>query len=710
MTYTHFNKTAAKAAAMLSVAFVVLFAFAFFAAPVAHADDPSYGSYSGGADLSGGSSYGYDTGGYYGSNSGGADLSGGSNYGTYYGSNSGGADLSGGSSYGSYYGSSSGTADLSGNSSYGSYYAPTYGATDYSGCGSNCGGSSYYSSPSYSSGCGSNCGGYSYYPSTYSSGCTSCNSYTPTYNPPVNTECNTCNPNPPVNTPSLSVSCSVSGSTVNVGDTVVWYASVSGGNGNYSYSWNGTDGLSSGSQTVSKQYSTPGSKSGQVTVTSGNQTRTANCGTVTVQQPIVPLQISCMPNPSTVQVNNTVAWTAQVSGGNGSYTYSWSGTDGLSGSGQTVTKLYSTSGTKNGQVTVTSSDGQTQVANCGSVVVQQSNFSVSCSVSPMGSINVGSTVVWTANVSGDNSTGYTYSWSGTDGLYGTGPSVSQAYSIAGTKTGQVVVTSSDGRVQSANCGSVYVQQIYNSNPVSGSCSVLGGLYNIPTNTSVTWLANASGGDGNYTYSWTGTDGLYSNNSTATKYYTYSGSKNASVTIFSAGQQTTVNCGTIYVNDVYNQNVNVSCYANASVATVGQPIVWTANVNGNTYNNGYGNGYSYGGYTYTWTGTDGLYGSGPTVSQAYSIPGLKTAAVSVYGPNGQQFTQQCSNTVQVGGTSNVTVYRTPGSNQLSSAVYLSQVPYTGLADGWKVYLYLAGLVAFSSGVAWIMLRRTSKVQA
>jgi hypothetical protein len=86
--------------------------------------------------------------------------------------------------------------------------------------------------------------------------------------------------------------------------------------------------------------------------------------TVTVT-PAPTLVASCSVSPSSIQTNGSATWQATVSGGNGSYTYSWSGTDGLSGSTSNVTKSYPTAGTKTGSVTVTSA-AQTITQTCGS--------------------------------------------------------------------------------------------------------------------------------------------------------------------------------------------------------------------------------------------------------------------------------------------------------------------------------------------------------
>ncbi|MDB5190072.1 MAG: hypothetical protein JWN49_398, partial [Parcubacteria group bacterium] len=75
--------------------------------------------------------------------------------------------------------------------------------------------------------------------------------------------------------------------------------------------------------------------------------------TVTVTQNPA-LLVSCSVNPTALSANGTAAWSVTASGGTGSYTYAWSGTDGLSGSGTSVSKQYTTAGTKTGTVTVTS--------------------------------------------------------------------------------------------------------------------------------------------------------------------------------------------------------------------------------------------------------------------------------------------------------------------------------------------------------------------
>ena len=111
---------------------------------------------------------------------------------------------------------------------------------------------------------------------------------------------------------------------------------------------------------------------------------------------VPPISASCAASPATVYQGQSTTWTAAASGGNGSYTYSWSGTDGLSGTGSSVAKTYTTAGAKTASVTV-KSDGLTKTVSCsngggtggtGTVTVNSCNPTLSASPS---SIDLGQT-------------------------------------------------------------------------------------------------------------------------------------------------------------------------------------------------------------------------------------------------------------------------------------------------------------------------------
>lgn len=91
-----------------------------------------------------------------------------------------------------------------------------------------------------------------------------------------------------------------------------------------------------------------------------------------------PLTAACSVSPTTINSGGSATWSATPSGGSGSYTYSWSGTDGLSGNSQSVTKPYSSSGTKTGQVTV--SDGAKSVSAPCSNFLTVSSVALGCTL------------------------------------------------------------------------------------------------------------------------------------------------------------------------------------------------------------------------------------------------------------------------------------------------------------------------------------------
>lgn len=96
--------------------------------------------------------------------------------------------------------------------------------------------------------------------------------------------------------------------------------------------------------------------------TGGYSAETA--GTFTCTAP-PPLTGTCSANRANVIVGQNVAWnTSGVSGGTGSYTYLWSGDEGLSGTNSWANKAYAIAGQKAAQVTVSSPGVANRTINC----------------------------------------------------------------------------------------------------------------------------------------------------------------------------------------------------------------------------------------------------------------------------------------------------------------------------------------------------------
>ncbi|MGB8815746.1 MAG: FG-GAP-like repeat-containing protein [Minisyncoccia bacterium] len=135
-----------------------------------------------------------------------------------------------------------------------------------------------------------------------------------------------------------------------------------------------------------------------------------------------PLTIACSVTPATANVGEPITWSVSASGGLGSYTYSWSGTDGLIGNSPNVSKTYSSSGQKTATVTVTSGS-QTISASCSTTVValptevvvtNNSSYVLVCVVNDVQkSIGLGQQKSWDFNGSFEISisTDGGYSWS-----------------------------------------------------------------------------------------------------------------------------------------------------------------------------------------------------------------------------------------------------------------------------------------------------------
>ena len=101
----------------------------------------------------------------------------------------------------------------------------------------------------------------------------------------------------------------------------------------------------------------------------GTYARYNDC--VSACQPIIqPLSVSCYASPNYAQVNQTVTFYSNVSGGNGSYTYYWSGY--ASGNGSYSQTTFSSSGTYSANLTVYDSGGRSGSASCSINVQGQS--------------------------------------------------------------------------------------------------------------------------------------------------------------------------------------------------------------------------------------------------------------------------------------------------------------------------------------------------
>ncbi len=83
------------------------------------------------------------------------------------------------------------------------------------------------------------------------------------------------------------------------------------------------------------------------------------------QAQVTPLTAYCYPNITSAAIGATITWTSVVYGGNGVYSYTWSGDESLYGYSSSIAKTYAYAGTKYATLNVYSA-GLVTTVNCGS--------------------------------------------------------------------------------------------------------------------------------------------------------------------------------------------------------------------------------------------------------------------------------------------------------------------------------------------------------
>ena len=283
-------------------------------------------------------------------------------------------------------------------------------------------------------------------------------------------------------------------------------------------------------------------------------------GGATVAQGI---SATCAPMQLTGAVGQPVIWFSSVTGGDGTYVYSWSGAENLAGNAGTAQKIYDASGEKFAALSVTSA-GKTVTVSCGAMqiapsapVVAQLVLGASCYAAPE-KIAPGESATWLSIVSGANAAA-SYAWDGTDNLSGDRPLVSKTYEAAGPKFALLTVTSGSARVVAACTNRVVVapkavaaqKPAGTPPPIQAEAPDIRGLCSSSAATAgigekVLWQVVAVGGAGEYRYRWSGDDALAGDGSTTEKIYEDAGAKQASVTVRSGEKTATIACAPVEV--------------------------------------------------------------------------------------------------------------------------------------------------------------------
>ena len=255
-------------------------------------------------------------------------------------------------------------------------------------------------------------------------------------------------------------------------------SSASGGAGGYTYNW------SNGATTTSIS----GLSAGTYTVTVTDAYLCQKTASATVLESPLLLAVSASPTPITCTGSNDGVVTASVSGGTGPFTYSWSGPDTYTNTGNPITGLIA------GTYYVTATDAYLcQKTASATVLESQVLLAVSATPTPITCTGASDGVV-TASVSGGTGP-FTYSWSGPGTYTQTGNP------ITGLSAGTYYVTVTDAylchKTASATVLESPVLLAVSATPTPITCHGAG-------NGIVT--ASASGGTSDYTYAWSGPNG------------------------------------------------------------------------------------------------------------------------------------------------------------------------------------------------------------
>src|SRR5437773_2175633 len=142
--------------------------------------------------------------------------------------------------------------------------------------------------------------------------------------------------------PPISAIFTVSPSSADVGQSISFTASASGGAPPYSYSWSYGDGSAGTGLQVTHTYNSDGNY--QVTLTVADSLGNTGTGVSPVVIGMAPLQDGFTYSPTSPQPSDSINFTASARGGNPPYSYSWDFGNGASASGVSATYSYASAG------------------------------------------------------------------------------------------------------------------------------------------------------------------------------------------------------------------------------------------------------------------------------------------------------------------------------------------------------------------------------
>ncbi|MGM9511952.1 beta strand repeat-containing protein [Larkinella sp. GY13] len=257
---------------------------------------------------------------------------------------------------------------------------------------------------------------------------------------------------------SLTVTASASQTAVCVGQAVTLATSISGNAGAVTYFWTGPNGFTSNAANPTLPAATTAT-AGMYTVFVTDPTASTSCvKTATVTLNVGSLYVAASSN-SPVCTTGSLSLTGIAAGGNGSYTFSWTGPNGFVSAVQNPTLALSTTAQSgNYNLLVTDTQGCSGTATTTVTVATQPSLSITAG----SGLTICSGQSTTLNVAGSN--GAPVSWTNSLGQTGTGTTITSG-TLVNAGTAPMVVTYVIS-ASTASCSDVeIVQVVVNPEPV-----------------------------------------------------------------------------------------------------------------------------------------------------------------------------------------------------------------------------------------------------
>ncbi len=494
--------------------------------------------------------------------------------------------------------------------------------------------------------------------------------------------------------PDPSVTITSSRNPADVGQSVTFSSSVSGGTPGYSYQWylngNAVSGATSSSWTTS--FGTSGTESVYLHLTdSVGYSVNSNTISETVD-PELSVSVSSSRNPS--DLGQIVDFSTSVSGGSGSYSsYSYALYDGTStsdsqlasGSTSSFSYTFSSTGSYLLDYSVTDSNGYTSSTSLTQTVNTDPSVSISSSQNPT---DVGNSITLTASASGGTGS-YSYQWylnsnaisGATSSTYSPG-----SYSSSGTYDYYVSVTDQADYTVDSNT----ISETVNSDPtVSASSNVSSADIGYP----IEFSSSPSGGTGGYSYSWT----LNGNQISTSQDFSYSFSSSGSYTLTITITDSVGETSSATVSVTINPNPSVSISSSQNPTDVGNSVTFSSSLTGGT-----------GSDTYVWTINGAEESTASEFSYSFSSAGLFYVNVTVTDGDGHQAFYSLKETVNPDPSVTIGVDHNPTDTGIwalfSSSVTGGTGPfnYTWTINGENFYTSSVNYTFTSSGTFPVQL--------